>query len=205
VIRSFSSPLQPEGGLAILHGNLAPGGALIKRSAATAALLEHTGRAVVFEDLDDLARRIDSPDLDVTPSDVLVLRNIGPIGAPGMPEAGGIPIPKKLAQAGVTDMVRISDGRMSGTAFGAVVLHVTPEAAIGGPLCLVRNGDRITLSVHERQLSLLVSDEELAARRARWAPRGPRPEDRRGYRHLYLTSVTQADQGCDFTFLQNLQ
>jgi dihydroxy-acid dehydratase len=200
VIRDRVHPVYPEGGLAFLRGNLAPGGALIKQSAATQALLEHEGRAVVFEDAADLARRIDDPALDVAAGDILVLKNIGPVGAPGMPEAGYLPIPRKLAQQGVKDMVRISDGRMSGTATGTVVLHVTPESAIGGPLAIVRSGDRIKLSVSERTLSLMVSDAEIARRRA--AQRAtPRSADR-GYQKLFLASVTQADLGCDFDFLR---
>src|SRR5450631_971031 len=166
VVRSVANPIYPQGGIAVLQGNLAPDGAVIKQSAADAGLMEHVGRAVVFENAQDLAERIDSPDLEVTADDILVLKNIGPKGAPGMPEAGYLPIPRKLARAGVKDMVRISDGRMSGTAAGTIVLHVSPEAAAGGPLALVQSGDRIRLSVSRRELSLLVSDEELA-RRAR--------------------------------------
>ena len=166
VVRPLDQPIYPQGGIAVLRGNLAPGGAIIKQSAADAKLMEHTGRAVVFENAEDLARRIDADDLDVNADDILVLKNIGPKGAPGMPEAGYIPIPKKLARAGVKDMVRISDGRMSGTAFGTIVLHVTPESAIGGPLAHVRNGDSIRLSVAQREISLLVSDEVLAQRAA---------------------------------------
>ena len=200
VIRSFNDPIYPQGGLAVLHGNLAPGGAIIKQSAADAKLMEHEGRAVVFENSADLANRIDSDDLDVHPEDILVLKNIGPKGAPGMPEAGYIPIPRKLARAGVKDIVRISDGRMSGTAFGTIVLHVTPEAAIGGPLAHVQNGDRIRLSVKNREIALLVSDEELA-RRAKESP-VVEPTAERGYRKLFLQTVTQADQGVDFDFLR---
>lgn len=200
VIRSFNDPIYPQGGLAVLHGNLAPGGAIIKQSAADAKLMEHEGRAVVFENSADLANRIDSDNLDVNPEDILVLKNIGPKGAPGMPEAGYIPIPRKLARAGVKDIVRISDGRMSGTAFGTIVLHVTPEAAIGGPLAYVQNGDRIRLSVKSREIALLVSDQELA-RRAKLSP-VIEPTAERGYRKLFLQTVTQADQGVDFDFLQ---
>ncbi|MCJ9708764.1 dihydroxy-acid dehydratase, partial [Bordetella hinzii] len=188
------------GGLAVLRGNLAPGGAIIKQSAANPELMEHEGRAVVFEDAEDMARRIDDEDLDVRADDVLVLKRIGPTGAPGMPEAGYMPIPKKLARAGVKDMVRVSDGRMSGTAAGTIVLHVTPEAAVGGPLAYVRNGDRIRLSLRERLIEVQVSAEELA-RRAAEAPQ-TRPEAPRGYRKLFLQSVTQADQGVDFDFLR---
>lgn len=200
VVRPFSNPIYPQGGIAVLQGNLAPGGAIIKQSAAAPALMEHEGRAVVFENAEDMAQRIDAPDLDVKADDILVLKNIGPTGAPGMPEAGYLPIPMKLARAGVKDMVRISDGRMSGTAAGTIVLHVTPEAAIGGPLAHVRNGDRIRLSVAGRELSLLISDEELAARAA--ASPVTRPSAERGYRKLFLQTVTQADQGVDFDFLR---
>ena len=200
VVRPFANPIYPQGGIAVLQGNLAPGGAIIKQSAAAPALMEHVGRAVVFENAEDMAARIDSPDLDVNADDILVLKNIGPAGAPGMPEAGYLPIPIKLARAGVKDMVRISDGRMSGTAAGTIVLHVTPEAAIGGPLAHVRNGDRIRLSVAAREISLLISDEELAARAA--ANPVTRPTAARGYHQLFLKTVTQADQGVDFDFLR---
>ena len=201
VVRSFSDPIYPQGGLAVLRGNLAPGGAIIKQSAADPTLMEHEGRAVVFDDLEDMISRIDDEALDVTAQDVLVLKNIGPVGAPGMPEAGYIPIPRKLARAGVKDMVRISDGRMSGTAFGTIVLHVTPEAAIGGPLAHVRNGDRIRLSVINREIALLVPEVELHQR----ALDNPvhRPTAGRGYRKLFLQTVTQADEGVDFDFLQS--
>ena len=200
VIRPRSQPLYPNGGLAVLRGNLAPGGAIVKPAAADAALLEHEGRAVVFENLQDMSERIDRDDLDVTPQDILVLRSIGPKGAPGMPEAGMLPIPRKLARAGVKDMVRISDGRMSGTAFGTVVLHVTPESAIGGPLALVRTGDRIRLSLRDRALTLCVDDTELAQRAQALPPAPPLPE--RGYRRLFMQSVLQADEGADFNFLR---
>ncbi|HEY0420515.1 MAG TPA: IlvD/Edd family dehydratase [Acetobacteraceae bacterium] len=200
VIRPRSNPIATGGGLAVLHGNLAPGGALIKRSAATPALMRHEGRAVVFDGLEDMTARLDDPDLDVTGDDVLVLRNAGPKGAPGMPEAGYIPIPRKLARQGVKDMVRISDARMSGTAFGTIVLHITPEAATGGPLGLVRDGDRIRLDADARQIDLLVDAAELEARRAAWTPPQPHPGSERGYLKLYLDQVTQADQGCDFAF-----
>jgi dihydroxy-acid dehydratase len=200
VVRPLSRPVYPQGGIAVLQGNLAPGGAIIKQSAADAKLMEHTGRAVVFENAEDLARRIDADDLDVSADDILVLKNIGPKGAPGMPEAGYLPIPKKLARAGVKDMVRISDGRMSGTAFGTIVLHVTPESAVGGPLAYVRNGDSIRLSVAQREISLLVPDEELA-RRANETPTHV-PTAERGYLKLFLETVTQADQGVDFDFLR---
>ncbi|HEX5130797.1 MAG TPA: IlvD/Edd family dehydratase, partial [Usitatibacter sp.] len=200
VVRSRAKPIFPQGGIAVLKGNLAPGRAIIKQSAADPKLMEHEGRAVVFENLEDLANRVDSDDLDVKADDVLVLRNIGPLGAPGMPEAGYIPIPRKLARAGVKDMVRISDGRMSGTAAGTIVLHVTPESAIGGPLAYVRTGDRIRLSVKNREISLLVPEAELE-KRARENPVEP-PAAPRGYRKLFLQSVTQADRGVDFDFLQ---
>jgi dihydroxy-acid dehydratase len=200
VIRPLNNPIYAQGGIAYLQGNLAPGGAIIKQSAASSALMEHEGRAVVFKNLEDLALRIDDLNLDVQAEDVLVLQNIGPLGGPGMPEAGYIPIPKKLALQGVKDMVRISDGRMSGTAFGTIVLHVMPEAALGGPLACVQTGDRIRLSVTRREISLLISDDELARRIA--ATPATRPSAERGYRKLFLQSVTQADQGVDFDFLQ---
>jgi dihydroxy-acid dehydratase len=201
VVRSRENPVFREGGIAVLRGNLAPGGAIIKQSAMDPRLMRHEGRAVVFESLEDLAQRIDDPGLDVAPADILVLRSAGPKGAPGMPEAGYIPIPKKLAQRGVKDMVRISDARMSGTAFGAIVLHVTPESAVGGPLALVRSGDRIHLDVAARSIELRVDETELAARRRAWQPPPAREEDARGYRKLFLDSVMQADRGCDFDFL----
>jgi dihydroxy-acid dehydratase len=198
VIRPRSAPISPEGGMAALWGNLAPGGAVIKQSAASPALARHRGFALVFDSLPDLMARIDAPDLDVTADTVLVLRNAGPRGAPGMPEAGYIPIPRKLASQGVTDMVRISDARMSGTAFGTVVLHVTPEAAIGGPLALVRTGDEIEIDIPARRLELLVDEEELRGRSASTPP--PRiPE--RGYARLFQEQILQADRGCDFAFL----
>ena len=201
VVRSRDDPIHPVGGMAVLRGNLAPGGAVIKHSAASPHLLRHTGRAVVFDSLEDLAARIDDPALDVAPEDVLVLRGAGPKGAPGMPEAGYVPIPKKLAARGVKDMVRLSDARMSGTAFGAIVLHVNPESAVGGPLALVENGDRIRLDTPARRLDLLVSEETLAARRARWTPPAPHPGAERGYLRLFLDTVTQSDRGCDFDFM----
>jgi dihydroxy-acid dehydratase len=201
VVRPFDRPIYPQGGIAVLRGNLAPGGAIIKQSAANPALMEHEGRAVVFENAEDLARRIDDPALDVEAGDVLVLKNIGPVGAPGMPEAGYIPIPKKLAKLGVKDMVRISDGRMSGTAAGTIVLHVTPESAIGGPLMLVRSGDKIRLSVSRRSIEVLVDDAELRRRAEGASPYVVAP-DERGYRKLFLTSILQADKGCDFDFLR---
>jgi dihydroxy-acid dehydratase len=206
VIRPRERPLSAEGGIAFLRGNLAPQGAIIKQVAASAELLEHEGRAVVFENTEDLARRIDDPALEVLRHDVLVLKNIGPIGAPGMPEAGYIPIPRKLAREGVKDMVRLSDGRMSGTAMGTIVLHVTPEAALGGPLEAVQTGDRIRLSVSRRSISLLVPEDEIARRLARAATERAVPLlEQRGYRKLFLQSVTQADQGCDFDFLRAVE
>ncbi|TEA80253.1 dihydroxy-acid dehydratase [Allopusillimonas ginsengisoli] len=199
VIRPLSAPLYPQGGIAVLQGNLAPDFAIIKQSAAHPDLMEHEGRAVVFESAEDMARRLDSDDLDVQAEDVLVLKNIGPTGAPGMPEAGYIPIPKKLARQGVKDMVRISDGRMSGTAAGTIVLHIAPEAAIGGPLAVVRTGDRIKLSVRERRLQVMLSDDEIQRRKAELDI--VRPTAERGYQKLYLDSVTQAGEGVDFDFL----
>jgi len=199
IVTSLEKPLQPKGGLVALFGSLAPGGAILKRSAADSRLFEHEGRVVVFQSLEDLARRIDDPDLDVEPDDILVLQNAGPKSGTGMPEAGYLPIPGKLAKAGVKDMIRISDARMSGTAFGTIILHVTPEAAAGGPLGLVKNGDRIKLSVEHRALDLLVSDQELAARRqAHHPPKRPA----RGYARLYHDHVLPADAGCDFDFLK---
>lgn len=200
IIRTAACPVKPTGGMAVLRGNLAPGGAVIKQSAASPALLKHTGRAVVFASVEDMVRRMDDPDLDVKADDVLVLTNAGPKGAPGMPEAGYIPIPKKLAQAGVKDMVRISDARMSGTAFGTIVLHITPESAVGGPLGLVRDGDMIRLDVEAREIALLVDDAERERRKSEWRPPAHLAEESRGYRHLYLTTVLQADEGCDFDF-----
>ncbi len=200
VVRPIAKPIYPQGGIAVLRGNLAPRGAIIKQSAASPALMEHEGRAVVFENVEDMARRIDDEALEVSPDDILVLKNIGPAGAPGMPEAGYLPIPKKLGRAGVKDMVRISDGRMSGTAAGTIILHVTPEAALGGPLAYVQTGDRIRLSVRERTISLLVTDAELA-RRAQEKPIVP-PAGERGYHKLFLECITQADDGVDFDFLR---
>ena len=198
VVRSRAAPFSPRGGLVALFGNLAPNGAILKQAAADSKLFEHEGRAVVFADLEDLANRIDDPNLDVSPEDVLVLQNAGPIGA-GMPEAGYLPIPGKLAKRGVKDMLRVSDARMSGTAFGTVVLHVSPEAAIGGPLALVHSGDRIRLSVSKRRIDLLVNDDELGRRRAVLKPR---PKPARGYARLYAEAVLQAEHGCDFDFLR---
>jgi dihydroxy-acid dehydratase len=203
-IRSRADPVNVHGAICVLRGNLAPRGAVIKQSAASPRLMQHTGRAVVFDSLADLAARIDHPDLDVNEHDVLVLRHAGPKGAPGMPEAGYLPIPKKLAQRGVKDMVRVSDARMSGTAFGTIVLHVTPEAAVGGPLGLVANGDRIRLDVPSRRLDLLVDEGELARRAELRASRSSPALPERGYARLFQHSVLQADQGCDFDFLTPL-
>jgi dihydroxy-acid dehydratase len=200
VIRPAADPLEPVGGLVALFGSLAPRGAILKRSAADKTLFESEGRAVVFESLQDLAERIDRDDLDVRANDFLVLKNAGPTSPSAMPEAGYLPIPGKLARAGVKDMVRISDARMSGTAFGTVVLHVAPESAAGGPLALVRTGDRIAISVARRTIDLLVDDAELKRRRASAAPVASRPT--RGYARLYADHVLQADQGCDFDFLR---
>lgn len=202
VVRKFKNPVFAGGSIAVLRGNLAPGGAIIKQAAMDPKLVRHEGRAVVFESLEDMANRVDDPKLDVNADDILVLKNAGPKGAPGMPEAGYLPIPKKLAAKGVKDMVRISDARMSGTAFGAIVLHVTPESAMGGTLALVQNGDRIRLDVPARKLALLVSDAKLAARRKRWKAPAARKDDSRGYRKLFMDQITQADEGCDFTFLK---
>jgi dihydroxy-acid dehydratase len=201
-IRTRDNPIKPEGGLAVLRGNLAPRGAVIKHSAASAKLLQHTGRAVVFESVEDMTLRVDDPDLDVNADDVLVLRNAGPKGAPGMPEAGYLPIPKKLARGGVKDMVRISDARMSGTAFGTIVLHITPESAVGGPLALVRTGDKIRLDVAKRSIDLLVDEAELEKRRAALKPAATPDWAVRGYAHLFHETILQADDGCDFDFMR---
>ena len=197
VVHPFAEPIAPNGGVVALSGTLAPQGALLKRAAATPSLFEVEGRAVVFEGLEDMATRIDHPDLDVNPNDILVLKNAGPQAA-GMPEAGYVPIPGKLARAGVKDMVRISDARMSGTAYGTIVLHVAPESAAGGPLAVVLSGDRIALSVTKKRIDLLVPEEEQKRRFASWSPP---PEPERGYAALYRRSVLQAPQGCDFDFL----
>jgi dihydroxy-acid dehydratase len=199
VIRPIPDPLSSEGGIAVLKGNLAPEGALLKQTAATPDLLVHSGPAVVFETREDLLSRIDSPELDVTAESVLVLRNAGPKGAPGMPEWGQLPIPKKLLDQGVEDMVRLSDARMSGTSYGTVVLHVAPESAEGGPLAVVQNGDMIELNVPERSLHLRIPDEGIADRLARWSP--PKPHYTSGYGRLFLDHVLQAHLGCDFDFL----
>lgn len=203
VVRKASDPIEPVGGLVALFGSLAPDGAILKRSAADKTLFEKEARAVVFTSLQDLSERVDDPDLDIHADDIMVLQNAGPISGSGMPEAGYLPIPKKLAIAGVKDMVRISDARMSGTAFGTIVLHVTPEASAGGPLALVRNGDRIRLSVKERRVDLLVDDAELARRRAELPERPPLAQ--RGYAKLYQDHVMQASEGCDFDFLRSVE
>jgi L-arabonate dehydrase len=200
VIRPLTLPLAPEGGTVILTGNLCPDGAVLKQSAASAHLLVHTGRAVVFEDHADLHARIDDPHLKIDDTSVLVLKHVGPRGAPGMPEWGAAPIPAALLKKGIKDMVRISDARMSGTSYGTVVLHVAPESAVGGPLALVRDGDEITLDVPRRSLTLKVSAEELAKRKASWKPRPP--QFTRGYGRLFLDHVLQANDGCDFDFLR---
>ena len=202
VIARAQEPLEPEGGLIALFGNLAPNGAIFKRAAADKNLFEAEGRAVVLSSLEDLAARVDDPDLDISSDDFMVLQNAGPKSDSGMPEAGYLPIPKKLSKLGVKDMVRISDARMSGTAFGTIVLHVSPEAAIGGPLSLVRNGDRIRISVSNKRIDLLVDEKELDKRRSEWVSDLEEPENLRGYNKLYATEVTQAEQGCDFEFLK---
>jgi dihydroxy-acid dehydratase len=199
VIRPRDRPLTRSGGLAVLRGNLAPNGAILKPSAASPELLVYSGPAVVFEDIDDLKARIDAPDLAIDANSVMVLKNCGPIGYPGMAEVGNMPLPRKLLAKGLRDMVRISDARMSGTAFGTVVLHVAPEAAIGGPLALVRNGDAITLDVPGRRLELHVNDGELAKRKTEWTH--PKRKLRGGYEALYVEHVLQADRGADFDFL----
>jgi dihydroxy-acid dehydratase len=200
VIRPLNNPLVASDSLAILRGNLAPDGAIIKPPAAETRLHKHAGRAVVFEDYNDMSARIDDPNLDVDENSVLVLKHAGPVGAPGMPEWGQLPIPKKVLAKGVRDMVRVSDARMSGTSYGACVLHVAPESFIGGPLALVRDGDVIELDIPARRLSLKVSDEELERRRAQW--RKPAPRFARGYGRLFSEHVSQANDGCDFDFLQ---
>jgi dihydroxy-acid dehydratase len=200
IIAAREAPFEPQGGLIALFGNIAPKGAILKRSAADAKLFEHEGRAVVFSSLADLAARMDDPALDVNPQDILVLQNAGPHAPECMPEAGYLPIPKKLAQAGVKDMIRISDARMSGTAFGTIVLHITPDSASGGPLGLIRNGDRIRLSVKERRIDVKVEDTELNARAAALKPARDAPP--RGYAKLYAQEILGADQGCDFAFLR---
>jgi dihydroxy-acid dehydratase len=200
LIKPVNDPVTNAPTIAIVSGNLAPNGAVLKVAAASASLLVHTGIAVVFENYDDMLNLIDDEDLDVDEHSVLVLRNAGPKAVPGMPEWGMIPIPKKLRSNGVTDMVRVSDARMSGTSFGTVILHVAPEAAMGGPLAIVRNGDRISLDAPKRKLTLEISDEELNRRLASW--QAPVSKHRRGYPHLYIREVLQADEGCDLDFLK---
>jgi len=199
VIKTLDAPFKEKAGIAILRGNLAPRGAVIKPSAATPALMVHTGRAVVFEDSDDFHKRIDDESLDVDETCILVLKNCGPKGYPGMAEVGNMPLPPKVLRKGITDMVRISDARMSGTAYGTVVLHTSPEAAAGGPLAVVKNGDMISLNVPERTLQLLISEEELAQRLAAWTK--PEPAMHSGYWKLYIDHVLQADEGADMDFL----
>ena len=200
VIAGLDAPISAQGAIAVVRGSLAPDGAVIKRSAASSELLRHRGPAVVFEDIDDVAARIDDPALQVTPDSVLVLRNAGPKGAPGMPEWGMIPVPSKLLRAGVTDMVRVSDARMSGTAFGTVVLHVAPEAAVGGPLQAVADGDPIVLDVDANRLDIDVPERELGRRLAAASP--AEPKYRRGYGRLFLDHIQQANEGCDFDVLR---
>jgi dihydroxy-acid dehydratase len=200
VIRERNHPLKASGGLVVLRGNLAPGGAVIKASAAEPRLLQHTGKAVVFEDYNDMAARIDRDDLDVNADSVLVLRNAGPLGGPGMPEWGMLPVPKKLLKQGVRDMVRLSDARMSGTSYGACVLHVAPESFVGGPLAFVRTGDLIELDVAKRELNLRISDQEMQQRKSAWKP--PVRKYERGYGAIFSRHVKQADEGCDFDFLE---
>jgi len=198
VIRKRNNPLKKSGGLVVLRGNLAPSGAVIKASATK--ITRHTGKAVVFDDYNDMAARIDRDDLDCDESSVLVLRNAGPLGGPGMPEWGMLPIPKKLLKKGVRDMVRVSDARMSGTSYGCCVLHVAPESAVGGPLALVKNGDRIELDIAKRQLNLKISPAEMRKRRSAW--QAPAPKYERSYGAIFARHVKQADQGCDFDFLE---
>jgi dihydroxy-acid dehydratase len=202
VIRSRDNPVNAQGGMVVLHGNLAPDTAIIKQSAADPKLLQHEGRAVVFENMEDMVARIDSDDLDVNADDILVMKNAGPIGAPGMPESGYLPIPRKLARQGLKDIVRISDARMSGTAFGSIILHVSPEAAVGGPLAIVQNGDRILLDTVGRRLELLVDDTEIKRRLESWQAPTPPPGADRGYHKLYREQVNQAPKGVDFEFLR---
>jgi len=200
VIRPLSNPLVSKDGLAVLRGNLAPDGAIIKPAAMEPHLRKHTGKAVVFKDYNDMAARIDLPELEVDANSVIVLQSAGPQGAPGMPEWGQLPIPQKLLKQGVRDMVRVSDARMSGTSYGACVLHVAPESHVGGPLALVQDGDEICLDIEARRIDLLISDTEMAQRRAAW--KAPEPKFKRGYGTLYLKHIQQADKGCDFDFLE---
>jgi L-arabonate dehydrase len=199
VIHSREKPIKEHAGIAVLRGNLAPGGAVVKPSAASPHLLKHRGRAVVFADIEDFKARVDDPNLDVDENSVMVLKGAGPKGYPGMPEVGNMPIPKKLLERGITDVVRVSDARMSGTAYGTVVLHVTPESAAGGPLALVRDGDEIELDVEGRKLELCVDEAELTRRRAAWT--APAPRAKGGYQQLYIDHVLQADKGADLDFL----
>jgi dihydroxy-acid dehydratase len=200
VISTMQQPFKPESGIVVVKGNLAPNGAVIKPSAASPALLKHSGKAVVFENIEDYHARIDDPELDIDATSIMVLKNVGPKGYPGMAEVGNMALPKKILEQGVTDMVRISDGRMSGTGFGTTVLHVSPEAAVGGPLGLVQNGDIISLDAHNRTLQLEVSEEELAVRSAAW--KQTEKMHARGYVHLYQTHVEQAHLGADMNFLK---
>ena len=200
VIKSVKQPLNQDGGLVILSGNLAPNGAILKQTAASQHLFRHKGRAVVFENYSDMENRVDDPSLDVTEDDVLVLRNIGPKGGPGFPEWGFMPIPQKLLKKGVRDMVRINDGRMSGTAYGMIALHISPEAAVGGPLAAVENGDPIFIDVNARKLELHIPQNDLEKRLAKFKPAPPMYQ--RGYRRLFLEHILQAEDGCDFDFLQ---
>jgi dihydroxy-acid dehydratase len=200
IIATMQEPFKQESGILVVKGNLAPNGAVLKPSAATPALLKHSGKAVVFENIEDYHARIDDPELDIEATSIMVLKNVGPKGYPGMAEVGNMTLPKKLLEQGVTDMVRISDGRMSGTGFGTTVLHVSPEAAVGGPLALVKNGDIISLDTHNRTLQLEVTDEELAVRKAAW--KQTETMQTRGYVHLYQTHVEQAHLGADMDFLK---
>jgi len=200
IIRPMDNPLDPEGGLAVLYGNIAPTGAIIKPTAASQDLMVHKGKAIVFEDHEDLSKRIDAPDLEVSPEDILVMKNSGPIGGPGMPEWGFLPIPKKILATGVRDMVRLSDARMSGTAFGTVVVHITPESAGGGPLAAIQDGDMIEIDVPNRKLNLMITDDQLKERLNTDSSSGP--EFKRGYKWLHAQHILQADKGCDFDFLR---
>jgi L-arabonate dehydrase len=199
VISTLENPFKEKAGIAVLRGNLCENGAVIKPSATSGELLQHRGRAVVFENIEDYHARVDDPDLDIDETCVMVLKGVGPVGYPGMPEVGNLELPQKLVKKGITDMVRISDGRMSGTAYGTVVLHVSPESSVGGNLALVQNGDMIELDVKNRKLTLEVSDEELQKRRAVWTP--PKPVAERGYVKMFIEHVEQAEKGCDFDFL----
>jgi dihydroxy-acid dehydratase len=200
VITSLDKPFKKQAGIVVLKGNLCENGAVIKPSAATDNLMQHTGRAVVFESIEDYHERVDDPHLDIDETCVMVLKGVGPVGYPGMPEVGNMELPQKLLKKGIKDMVRISDGRMSGTAYGTVVLHISPESSIGGTLALVRNGDLIELDVRKKSLNLLISEEELVKRRKEWTP--PAIASDRGYVNLYVNNVEQADKGCDFKFLK---